>query len=268
MSINLNKVGIVYNKDIEGAKDTAYIFASEFKNAVVFDTENMQKDVTLAVSVGGDGTLLRCARFYSEIDIPLFGINMGRLGYLAQAKSNELAYAAKMLKENKIKIEERLMLRAQNGVKLTALNDIVIKGAQFSRTSNLFLYINNKLVCDYLADGLIISTPTGSTAYTLSAGGPVVAPNLECFIIVPICPHTLSSRPLVLPSCEELVIKTCDNKNKFILSADGQDFHQMEKTVIIKKNAKYAKLVLLDDAGGSFYYVLREKLHWGTALNK
>jgi NAD+ kinase len=168
------------------------------------------------------------------------------------------------IKNKEFRIEERLMLKACCAPEtLTALNDMVIKGAVFSRTSTLSLYINGSLVSNYLADGLIISTPTGSTAYTLSAGGPVLAPNLDSFVIVPICPHTLSARPLVVPSSEKICIKMSDC-DKFKVTADGQNAVDVNCEIKIEKFENSAKLILLNKDDGGFYDILREKLLWGV----
>ena len=158
------------------------------------------------------------------------------------------------------------MLSACEG-KILALNDIVIKGDTFSRTSKLFLSINGKVVCDYLADGIIISTPTGSTAYTLSAGGPVISPELESIVIVPICPHTLTSRPLVIPAEEKIEISGRINCSNLKISADGQntlDINANDSIIIQKSNTK-AKLVILEKENNEFYSILRKKLQWGVA---
>ena len=153
------------------------------------------------------------------------------------------------------------------GDNVLALNDIVIKGDTFSRTSKLFLYINGKVVCDYLADGIIISTPTGSTAYTLSAGGPVMVPGLDAIVIVPICAHTLTARPLVIPADEEIKITSCNTCSRLKMSADGQDTIDIssDDCVVIKKSTTQAKLVILEKDGNDFYAILREKLQWGVA---
>ena len=191
---------------------------------------------------------------------------MGRLGFLAQVNPDEIVLSVDRLLEGKYRIDDRMMLSAFGG-NLLALNDIVIKGDTFSRTSKLFLSINGRVVCDYLADGIIISTPTGSTAYTLSAGGPVLAPDLNAVVIVPICPHTLTSRPLVIPADEEITIASCKTCNKLKLSADGQDTIDIngEDTVVIKKSSIRAKLVILEKENSDFYSVLRRKLQWGVA---
>ena len=148
------------------------------------------------------------------------------------------------------------MLQSHN---FTALNDFVIKSCETGRTSKFSLKINDRFVCDYLADGIIISTPTGSTAYGLSAGGPVLEPSVEAFIIVPICPHTLNARPIVVPDKEIITVCT---ENKSLVSTDGQEFYEFDSEIKIKKSNYCAKLALLEDT--NFYSVLRDKLHWAT----
>ena len=154
--------------------------------------------------------------------------------------------------------------KSQN--KFQALNDIVIKGGAISRTSRLYLSINGQEVCDYLADGIIISTPTGSTAYNLSANGPIISPEIHAITITPICPHSLSIRPLVVSSDENIEIKTDKNSDLIYLTADGQMNCKLEKNEIIKikKSPQMANLVILSSDEKNFYSILREKLNWGT----
>ena len=148
-----------------------------------------------------------------------------------------------------------------------ALNDMVIKNESNARTSVLDLFINDKPICSYMADGIIISTPTGSTAYSLSAGGPVISPDIDCFIIVPICPHTLNARPVIVSSNETLTVKICENTG-YQITADGQDTKTFKNEIVIKKYENCAKLLLLNKEKSDFYRVLRQKLHWGVAPNK
>ena len=157
--------------------------------------------------------------------------------------------------------EKRLMLKSENEL---ALNDFVIKGCDSYRASKFYLEINGECVCKYIADGLIISTPTGSTAYGLSAGGPVVYPTLEAISIVPICPHTLNARPLIVPSDEKILIKTAD-KN-LSLSADGYCTKECKDEILIEKSEIKANLAFIDKY--KFYSVLRDKMHWGIAPEK
>lgn len=265
--ISFQKIAIVYNEDVRESLTTAKLLQEELCTNNLSSTvipSDKKIDADFVITVGGDGTLLKAARLYPET--PVFGINLGRLGFLAQAKPAEIKTAVKKLINGEYTVQKRMMLEA-SGEKATALNDIVIKGDSFSRTSRLYLSINGKPVCDYLADGIIIATPTGSTAYTLSAGGPVIYPGMEAIVIVPICPHTLTARPLVVPSNEKIEISSCESCTGMKLSADGQktiDIRQ-NQTVTIEKSRKTAKLVVLKRENNGFYSVLREKLQWGVA---
>lgn len=271
--MKISKAGIIYNIEHESAAAVADSLksmlldrgVSEIKNYKICtkkDRPETDTDLDIAFIVGGDGTFLGTARHLSPYGIPLFGINTGRLGFLSQLKPENMEEGIDKIIKNEFSIDERLMIKSEYG---TALNDIVIKGGEISRTAQLFLYINGKHVCDYLADGLIISTPTGSTAYTLSAGGPVVVPELEAFVIVPICPHSLTTRPIVIPSYEKIEVKVNINSDFIYITHDGQENLKADsaKTILITKNDYKAKLVRLKDANNGFYSILREKLHWG-----
>ena len=266
----LDKISIVYNEDVaesyKVACHTQNILKTRGINSVTNSSKNFAQDVSAVITIGGDGTILRAARFYATKNIPILGINLGRLGFLAQVNTNEIEQAVDKLIQGKYCIENRMMLSSLDD-KVLALNDIVIKGDTFSRTAKLFLSINDKVVCDYLADGIIISTPTGSTAYTLSAGGPVISPDLEAMVIVPICPHTLTSRPLVIPAYETVKITSCKTCNKLKLSSDGQDTIDInaEEFITIKKSETTAKLIILEKEDNEFYSILRKKLQWGVA---
>ena len=256
---------IVYNKDVPESYKVAQK-AAELFDAKLVTPDSFIDSASFVVTVGGDGTILRAARYYAKSGVPIFGINLGRLGFLAQAKPDELDWALNKLKNGEYNIQNRMMLSSFEN-KVTALNDIVIKGDTFSRTSRLYLSIDGKQVCDYLADGLIISTPTGSTAYTLSAGGPVISPGLDAVVIVPICPHTLTARPLVVPADEKIEVSSCDTCSGLKLSADGQNTVDVspDEKIIIQKSGIMAKLVVLNRKNNGFYSLLREKLQWGVA---
>ena len=152
-----------------------------------------------------------------------------------------------------------MMLEFENYV---ALNDFVIKGNDSSRAAKFALEINDKFVCEYLADGIIISTPTGSTAYNMASGGPILSPNVEAIAIVPICPHTFSARPIVVSSDDKIKILQAKSDKKYIVSADGQEVFNISHNIEVKKSRYFANLVMLDDS--DFYSILRNKLHWGT----
>lgn len=259
------KIGIVYNPIVKNSLEVLQVLESlllsKYINFEKCTIDAMASEFGFVFVIGGDGTLLKAARFYSKESTPVFGINLGRLGFLSQTNEGDLSTSIEKILDGKYKIEDRLMLKSNEGI--LALNDFVIKGSSASRTSRFYLSINDKFVCDYMADGLIVSTPTGSTAYGLSAGGPVLSPSLDAIVIVPICPHTLTARPLVIPSSEKITISTCDACTSFIVVADGQDSYNVTSKIEIEKSEFSAKLALLDD--NEFYSVLRNKLHWGLA---
>ena len=259
----MTKFAIAYNKSFENSIEVMGDLKSALNkyNAVAdfFDIDELKHDYDFVFVIGGDGTLLKCARFYSKFLTPIFGINLGRLGFLSQVSKANLELAVSKIINKNYRIEDRIMLESNDKV---ALNDFVVKGTTNGRTSRFSLKINEKFLCDYLADGIIITTPTGSTAYGLSAGGPIINPKLNAFVIVPICPHTLTARPLVIPDDE--IITICSDNTNYVASADGQEFYEFTKKITIKKSQNVAKLVLLDD--NDFYSVLRNKLNWGTSL--
>ncbi|MDO5437109.1 MAG: NAD(+)/NADH kinase [bacterium] len=261
MEINLKEAKVVYKSSIEKAAYYAKTIAEKL-GCEYSSVDELPESAKLLIVIGGDGTLLKCARHASKFDIPVFGFNMGRLGFLAQADLNELEDVLDKLKNGEFRIEERLMLTDSKGN--SALNDIVIKNIDCSRTSSLELGINGKPVCSYLADGLIVSTPTGSTAYNLSAGGAVIAPDIECITIVPICAHTLNARPIVVSADDIIEIKFRSN-SEFQIISDGQFISIKKEGAIIKKHDKKAKLLLLNSKNKEFYDILRDKLHWGVA---
>jgi len=262
---SFERIGIIYNSDIKEAKSLAKKINDKIKNSNIFPLDALKKDIDLAIVIGGDGTFLKASRFYGRNNIPILGFNVGRLGYLAQAHPDEIDFVLDKLKENEYIIEDRTMLKALD---YTALNDIVIKGLNCARTSTIDLYINNKKLCSYVADGLIVATPTGSTAYSLSAGGPIVSPNVDCFLIIPICPHTLNTRPIVIPSDEKITIKAFEKNQKLNVSFDGQVDITIDNEIIIKKCENNAKLLILNKQKDKFYDILKEKLHWSVAPKK
>lgn len=282
--LEVKKIGIIYNKLHEEALDVVVLLEKVLEKhgfesvrlKIVPDHESniqqLDENISIAIVVGGDGTFLGAARFYALLDIPLLGINIGRLGFLAQLNPTAIESGIQKFIDGKFVIQERLMLKAfnedkENEVIFTALNDMVVKGGSVSRTAQLFLYINGKHVCDYIADGLIISTPTGSTAYTLSAGGPVVVAELEAMVIVPICPHSLTTRPIVIPAGEEITVKIEIDTDKVFLTADGQENAELKNTDIIhiQQSDHKAKIILIENEDNGFYCILRQKLHWGVS---
>lgn len=233
------------------------ILADNGTNAEIIDIDALKNGCDFVFVIGGDGTILKTARFYAKSQTPIFGINLGRLGFLSQSSEQDIDKSVEKILNGKYVLQDRIMIKSGG---YTALNDFVIKSCDRGRTSKFILKINDKFVCDYLADGIIISTPTGSTAYGLSAGGPVLNPSLNAFVIVPICAHTLTARPIVVPDSEKITV-CADGKN--LLSADGQEFYEFDKEICIEKSEFNAKLALIE--GSEFYSVLKNKLNWATA---
>lgn len=225
----------------------------------VLDIDNLENGFDFAFVIGGDGTILKTARFYSEFGTPIFGINLGRLGFLSQTSVENLDYSVNEILNGGYRIEKRMLLEADGHV---ALNDFVVKGDSCARTSRFALEVNNKFVCEYLADGIIISTPTGSTAYGMSAGGPVLTPEANVIEIVPICPHSFSARPIIVSGEDEIKILSIEN-NEYNISADGQVAFSLGKELVVKKSEHAVNLALLKN--NDFFSILRNKLQWSFA---
>lgn len=194
--MKLEKFAICYNQEISHSvevKNTLEKILLE-NNYVpeILNIDNLKYGFDFVFVIGGDGTILKAGRFYAKSKTPIFGINLGRLGFLSQSSQEEIDSSVQKILDGKFITEDRIMLQSGDSI---ALNDFVVKGTYTGRTSRFSLKINDKFVCDYLADGIIVATPTGSTAYGLSAGGPVLAPSLKAFVIVPICAHTLTATP-------------------------------------------------------------------------
>lgn len=265
--MNFKTCAICYNSSSKEYLDICLQLQAQIKSAgfacEVLDISALKQGYDLVFVMGGDGTILKTARFYAGSDTVIFGINIGRLGFLSQTSKENFASALKKIKAGEYKTEKRLMLETEGHV---ALNDFVIKSKEYGRTSKFSVKIDGKEVCTYVTDGIIVSTPTGSTAYCLSAGGPVISPEIEAFVIVPICPHTLTARPLVVPVNSEISISQADSKPKTsILSVDGQGNYEFTDEIIIKKSLKRTNLLILDDL--DFYTILKTKLNWGTTPN-
>ncbi len=230
---------------------------------VVDETDVLSADIVLAM--GGDGTFLRAARFVAERDIPILGINLGSFGFLTDITSEDVFKALRLVLENNYKIEERISLKTKIEDKvLFALNDVVVSSNEVGRMIELEVSVNDEYLSDISSDGLIISTPTGSTAYSLSAGGPIVYPLLDEIILTPICAHTLSMRPLIISSGSNIRIITTNGKS--VVCCDGQVKITVNDKIPIEvnKGEHTIKLINLDV---SFFEILRKKLGWSKRAN-
>lgn len=228
--------------------------------------DEIYKKSDLIIAIGGDGVMLEGARRVTASGIPILGINMGRVGYMTELEMNELDLLDKIF-TNEFYLDERAMLRVdirssqgQSRFAAYALNEAVIAKGSTARIIDLQLSDNGRLVSEYRADGIVIATPTGSTAYSLSAGGPIVDPKLSCFCVTPICPHSLIARPLVFPDSAKLEIKNICTREKILhLTVDGKATFDLfyGDTVLITKADISTKLLRIKD--DDFYFKIRMK---------
>jgi NAD+ kinase len=230
--------------------------------------EELGQTSEVLISLGGDGTMLASARAVGKHQTPILGINLGGVGFLTEINSNDLQNTLNKLKEGDYFIEKRMVLETEiEGVKKFdqyALNDVVIDKGEVARLFLLHLYAQEEFICSYSADGLIISTSTGSTAYNLAAGGPIINPQMNAIIVSPICPHTLASRTIVFPDNETLKITVELPSREAVLTIDGQVAFGLKSgsSVLVRKAKHSVNLIKFRDR--SFYEILRRKLHWGA----
>lgn len=229
-------------------------------------TEEMATVANLLIVFGGDGTYLHTARATAGAGIPIMGVNLGRLGFLTEIEIHELDWALEHLKQGDYSIEERNMVEAQvfrNGKMVhrgIALNDVVISNAGFVRMVELETYIDGEFLNSYPADGLIIATPTGSTAYSLSAGGPIVNPFSKALIITPICPHTLYSRSIVLSKDEVVRVKVNSDHRNCVLTLDGEYSFSLVKSDEVQLRRAEEVVRSVSMPGHTFYKILHDRM--------
>jgi NAD+ kinase len=246
-------------KTLLEAKSASYL---DLKG-VDFDTLCQKSD--LLISIGGDGTLISLCRKSYRYDRPILGIYAGQLGFLTDIKSEEIESFIDNLFDGKYRIDERMMLEItlytkSEKIDTVAFNDVVFARDSASSMSKIGAYIDGKLINSYHGDGLIVSTPTGSTAYNISAGGPVVYPLTQALILTPICPHSLTQRPLVLPVDFEVEFRSRDD---IVIVVDGQDRYEMREfeKVTLKIAKRSAKLI--HSIQRNYFEILKDKLRWG-----
>ena len=222
----------------------------------------------LALSVGGDGSFLNTALRVGKKDIPILGINTGRLGFLADIAKNEIILALQDIFENKYSIEKRSVLKVQalDGTRLDspyALNDIAISKQDSNSMIQVKAFTSGEIINTYEADGLIVSTPTGSTAYSMSAGGPIVVPQAQSFVITPVASHTLNVRPLIVPDDWIIELEVKSRSNSFLIAIDGRSKVLDHSTRLRVKKADYC-IQVLKPLNHTFFETLRNKLLWGV----
>jgi len=244
--------------------------AEDLKGRVRFDgpfcpASELARRADMLVAFGGDGTILRAAGVVGSSGVPILGINLGRLGFLAEVTPRELDRELDRLLNGAYRIEPRMALEIRADAcadPVFALNDCVIGKGLRSRVIEIETCVSEMSVSAFSGDGMIVSTPTGSTGYCLSSGGPVVHPQMEALIAIPICPHSLSMRPLIVPADQSLTVRVRADHDRMILDADGQTICALRSgdRVFLRKAGHVVNLIKLRDL--SFYDVLRQKLGW------
>ena len=256
------------------ARHNLTFYLGEELAASLGDTQHVKanssfyRDLDCVISIGGDGTMLLSVRRAGHHGVPVFGINAGSLGFLTEISEDEIASALEHLKDDKYDIDERMVLEAkiegsENG-QFLGLNDVVFDHGDNTRLIKLNLYQNDQFVSPYNADGMIISTPTGSTAYNLASGGPIMHPHLDAIIVSPICPHSLTLRPIIFDENSRLLVKVASTDIDVRMTVDGQVSCILEPgaQVCVCKAPHMVKLIRIKEF--SFFEILRTKLHWGA----
>jgi len=259
---HLNKHNVDIMVDDPGAK---------ICNREGFCHEDMMQKIDLAIVIGGDGTLLHTGRILANYDIPILGINLGRLGFLVDVLPVDMSIIIDQVFSGEYIKETRTLLKAEvfRGDELLgsddALNDVVFHVRNEVRMIEFTTHINDTFVNTQRADGIVIATPTGSTAYSLSSGGPILHPGLDAVVLVPICPHTLSHRPIAIQASDSIKIELCKGRNSDArISFDGQshiDIIPGDYAVIQKKQRS---MTLIHPKNYDYYHILRAKLHWSV----
>jgi NAD+ kinase len=262
---NEQKAGV--SEAIERARSLIGDRAEIVATVLDADADLAAYDADLVVTFGGDGTLISVARRIESTSTPILGVNLGRLGFLAELSIDELEDGIGRVLAGTCSVSERMMFSVETpgGGRVIALNDVVVARGPLSRMLSFEVACSDRLVSQYDGDGLIVSTPTGSTAYSVSAGGPLVAPGVSAMIVVPICPHTLAAKPLVLDAEEALEIGLVAGGEEAHLTIDGQINQTIGpgQRVRICRHTRSARLVSVGRR--DWFEMLREKLHWAVA---
>lgn len=241
-----------------------------FKTKNLGDINNIEdlNDVDFILVLGGDGTFLSLARKMKNCNTPILGVHLGDLGFLAKVTLNDLFHRLDQVALGDFILEDRILLqskikKSETELKYYALNDFVISNAEFHRMLNATVMVDDHLVGNYKADGVIVSTPTGSTAYSLSAGGPIVTPEVDSIIITPTAAHSLTSRPLVIPSNANVTIKFTNNIDPVLFTADGQIHETLESENMVRISKADFKINLISFIDNDYFQNLRKKMGWG-----
>ncbi len=233
------------------------------------DVDEMPSKVDMAIVLGGDGTMLWAARLFSESKTPLLGVNLGGMGYITEVASSDLITVMEQVLAGNYTLEKRIMLSVEhrrdneNLTKLHALNDVIVNKGTRATIIELEVLVDDVFITRYRADGLIVSTPTGSTAYSLSAGGPILYPTLNSLLLTPICPHTLTNRPIVLPGDANVDIRLISVSDDVILTHDGIVSGNIASGDIIAIRRSSLSTSLIMPTGHDHFEAMKTKLRWG-----
>ncbi len=247
-----------------GARRESEVFDHDSEEA-----QRFRDEADLIVVLGGDGTMISATRVTGKREVLVLGINYGSLGYLTEFRIEEMFDAIKMILEGNFAVDRRVMLYAElwRGESTLAtgrvLNDVVINKAALARIIEIDVELNGLAVNRFRSDGLIVSTPTGSTAYNLSAGGPIIYPSMNAVVITPICPFTLTNRPIVVPDDAEIVLRLASNSGEVLLTLDGQVGYELETGDLVKIRKSETTFNLVSPPNRNYFDVLRNKLKWG-----
>ena len=256
-------------------KQNYYIFLDTGTAAIINEASSYEKreisqQADLLIVLGGDGTLLSVARAAHPHNIPILAVNLGSLGFLAEISIEELYPTLENILAGKFEIENRMLLNAciwRDGEKVedhNVLNDVVINKGAVARIINLQVLVNEQYMTSYRADGLIIATPTGSTAYSLSAGGPIIHPSMHTLVLSPICPFTLTNRSILIPDQSIIQVKLAAEYDDVRVTLDGQEGYDMRAGDILEIKKTKTSFQLIRGPNKNYYQILRDKLHWGS----
>lgn len=274
----LKKVVIFYNDKKKRAREIMPRLKARLRKKGVTIVHPLRSGalpagIDLAIALGGDGTMLKVARRIAPYNIPLYGVNMGSLGFLAEVDGHRLDRAINNIFREGLQVERRLMLAVKVGSRNTkgssfkgeALNECVIRCGDIARVIVLDVWIGTRFLTRYVGDGLIVATPTGSTAYSLAASGPIVHPSLDLLLITPVCPHTLAQRPIIVGADEtiKIMIQKHDHRHPGIVSLDGQINKNLKKGDLITVTRAPHDLLTIISSARDYYSILREKMGWG-----
>jgi len=277
--MKIKKAGIILKKGFEKPRRIGEEIISWFADkGVETVVDQVAQDLDILIILGGDGTLLHVADKASRYEIPVMGINLGGLGFLSAVSAKERFEALELLLQGKMRVEKRMLLKTRllgesdadssSDTYLYALNDVVINKGDVDQIVQLRTWCDQEFITTYRADGIIFSTPTGSTAYNLSSGGPIVQPGLPCILVTPICPFMLESRPVLLSSSVTLVTQLAGKANNVKIIIDGRFTWQMRENSRLEVKTADKPLNLISMPKKGYFEILRNKLNWGGTGNK